>query len=77
MMELVQGRRYRVRFRVAGQRTDREMVASFMDASANQQYLYFSGRPAFGTATINVRDTEIRSITEAGKAEPHAPKVVR
>jgi hypothetical protein len=73
-MELVPGRRYRIRYRQVGYRLDREIIAEFMDA--DNSTIRFSGRPQFGTASLNMRETEIMSVSPTTD-RCHAPKVVR
>lgn len=55
------GKRYRLRYRTAGTRADREAVAVYVDRSADNSQLFFAGGSVYGGLTLRPRDTEILS----------------
>lgn len=55
---MIRGRKYRITYRLNGQRRDHKMVAVYLDSSTarwdpSRSTLYFSMRPVAGTQTLD------------------------
>lgn len=64
--DLEAGKRYRVRYRLAGQRVDRYAQLQYLAYQDSGAILIWSGRPDIGT--LRLRSSEIREIWEAGRS---------
>lgn len=68
------GKRYRVVYQLPGRRTADEMVAEYLGEetwAGGRTVTVWSGRPAFGTTRISLKDLAEATPT---KDEPHAPR---
>lgn len=62
MLNLLQGRRYRVRFRLQGQRVDRIMVAKYLGVATNGYH--WDLRPKAGTLILQKGDMLQLTLTQ-------------
>lgn len=68
------GKKYRIVYQLEGQRRQREMVAQFIDY--NENTLIFSGRPRFGTTSLNAKQIKATPEEVPDETECYTDRVI-